>query len=451
MEVSRIRRLTQALFISGLLNIVLLTMLFHWWVREVPTTADFELISVLQEKQAGTLADHSNAEALRKLRTMPLEQLAAKLSDTQVVENGYTYRDLALAALVAFHHFDLQRALQGLPSPSQQRLIPYGKNSAGIVLEVVAFPGLSEEHFQAITRFAATEQWPMTAQGLFALLQKPEGLQDTSLMDAFVLTPEYLAVETLFRRTEKYVDRIRLLTLLSQGDWQRLATFAESQRLTQDLSPERRQRFLLDYINNGSKVAAQLLLYTDPAFAVNKIDDAQVAKVLKLLTDKTPEAERYSLVMLTSPRSDMVWNAAAERLYLFAGEPQPEKNLHHHALVRFVPGALAKLAPNIAAVPKQKTPVQQKPLKPVVVAPKKPVKPMTAPKVVKNTPKPKAKPAEKKQVAMNTPKRPIAHKVVEGDSLWKISKKYKVSVDVLKKRNRLASDALAPGTVLMIP
>jgi LysM repeat protein len=41
--------------------------------------------------------------------------------------------------------------------------------------------------------------------------------------------------------------------------------------------------------------------------------------------------------------------------------------------------------------------------------------------------------------------------VQEGDSLWKLSRKYNVEVDVLKRYNRLSSDNLAPSTAIRIP
>ena len=39
----------------------------------------------------------------------------------------------------------------------------------------------------------------------------------------------------------------------------------------------------------------------------------------------------------------------------------------------------------------------------------------------------------------------------EGDSLWKIARLFNVDVELLKKHNRLTSDAIRPGVVLKIP
>jgi LysM repeat protein len=43
------------------------------------------------------------------------------------------------------------------------------------------------------------------------------------------------------------------------------------------------------------------------------------------------------------------------------------------------------------------------------------------------------------------------HIVQEGESLWKISRQYKVKVEDLVQHNGLEKDRLLPGMVLMIP
>jgi len=53
------------------------------------------------------------------------------------------------------------------------------------------------------------------------------------------------------------------------------------------------------------------------------------------------------------------------------------------------------------------------------------------------------------------PTRPVAqakvHTVVSGDSLWKISKKYGVSIDSIKKANKMTKDTVVLGSKLKIP
>lgn len=58
---------------------------------------------------------------------------------------------------------------------------------------------------------------------------------------------------------------------------------------------------------------------------------------------------------------------------------------------------------------------------------------------------------EEIQVSNNSSTNVIKHKVKSGQSLYYISRKYKVSVDKIKKANKLKSNLIKPGKVLIIP
>jgi LysM domain len=413
--------LKRALIVSAGLNLLLMIGLIYLLMREKPPAPYFELKPAGTREQATPLAiDRSNADMLRQMRLLPMEQLIAKLADQQLVENGFKQRDLALASLVAFHQFDLSRALLGLPQPEQQRSVVYGRLKNGAPALVILYPSLSEEQFQAIQRFARTEKWPMTSHGLFLALRKKlleKQTPDPTLVDAFFLTPEFLSIEMIFNRCESSVEKQELLTLLYEGDWKTLATFAEQQRAMQDLSSARRQRLLLDYIEHGSRTAAYLILKTDGDFAAHKLDDPHVMAILRLLPHKTHEAETFALAQLTSPRSDAVWKMAARRLYAYAGEQLPDSDPHQAAMERFA-GKAKPAAPPKTAV----------------------VLPLTKPKPTKAI------------AAKETPKKAMRQYLVqEGDSLWKIARRFKVEIATLKKVNKLESDLLRPGTTLQIP
>lgn len=419
--------LTRALLISGCLNILLMVGLVYLLMHEKPPAPYFELKPAGKREQAAPLAiDHSNAEILRELRRLPVEQLLARLSDTRLVEDGFKQRDLALASLVAFHFFDLPRALLGLPQPEQQRSVVYGRLKDSSPALVTLYPSLSEEQFQAILQFAQTEKWPLTSQGLFLAVRKKRlqnQVPDPTLVDAFYLTPEFLSVEMLFNRCNSCVEKSELMQLLSEGDWKMLTSFAEQQRAVQDLSSARRQRFLLDYIERRSRSAASLILKTDGDFAAHKLDDPHVMAILRLLPHKTPEAEQFALAQLTSPRSNAVWKQAARRLYAYAGEQLPDSYQHNAAIERFTGKSGEAATPPAAPA---------------------------APRVAVVLPLTKPKPSKTVAKKENAPKMRI-HVVQEGDSLWKIARRYKVDIATLKKVNKLQSDLLRPGTTLKIP
>ncbi|CUI16001.1 conserved putative membrane protein [Candidatus Protochlamydia naegleriophila] len=475
----KIRRLSQALMISGAFNIGVLGFLTYWIMRERPPTPYCDLKPAEDKHQQTPLADdRTSAEVIAQLYKLPYGHLVNCLERNRLVENGYAERDLALACLVSFHDFDLHRALPRNAQPHQQRVFTWQPNSSSESIVITVYPSLTNQQYEAIIHFAKTEQWPMTAQGLFRLLKKQKGDSpgDQALIETFMLTPEFWTVERLFSRQEQPVPKQAILGLLLEGDWNVLKQFVEQQRQRHDLSDARRQKFLLDSIQAGSKSAADLLLKSEWDFAVKKLTDQQAIQVLQLLTNKTDNSERFVKEMLTSPRSTNVWRQASALLYNYAGETVPREWNYEATLARFVPDK--------AVVKKETTPAEPSlPLLPVrsdVVASPKPVLAAIAkpiPKVVKEQPAPliskvSAKERSKAAVVASAqipPKAPNLHKatplfstekvqpvertytVQEGDSLWKIAKQFGVAVDALKVRNQLQSDGIKPGVVLKIP
>lgn len=444
-SIDRFAQLSRCLFISGALNIILIVFIIYWMVREKPPTPYYESKPAAKQEQLPPLAlDASNAEMLRTLRTLPLEQLIVKLSETQQVENGYTMRDLSLGIMVTLRHFNLQKILGDREQPLQERKIAYGKTPEGKPVEVSVYPGLTDGDFQAIEKYAATEKWPLTTKGLYFGIKKKfftKEVPDPTLVEAFRLSPEFAAVDMLFTRSQAPLDPNDLVQMLSEGSWSMLTTFTEQQRAVQDLSAARRQKFLLDYIEQGSRAAAYALLKTDPEFALRKLDDRHVLLLLRLLQFNTPEAESYALNQLTSPRSNAVWKLAARRLYQYAGEAPPANYQHHIALERFVQKKTGQIG--------EQTPI-------VVVPPAKPITPTPKPAKPLAQSKPAAPPPSKpadKVVAKPVDKTPkiLTYKVQEKDSLWKISRKFNVDLEKLKKVNGLTNDRLSPGMTIKIP
>jgi len=455
----QIRRLIIALIVSGAMNIILLAIFFYWNVRERPPTPYFENKPAERNEQLSPLAiDHGNSEIIRYFKNMPLEWLVARLNNTQLIENGYTQRDLALACLISFHHFDFERALGGHSLPTQKRKLVYGKFRDGRAAELIVYPGLTEKQYEAIVSFAATERWPLTSQGLFLSLRKGEhAKQNSTLTDAFFITPEFLTVERLFSRGEVPVDKQELLTVLLEVDWITLISFVEQQKTSQDLSEARRQRFLLDYIEHGSKASAFLMLKSNEAFATNKLDDKHVMLILQLLENKSPEAELFAKALLTSPRSDAVWHLAATRLYEYSGELVPEKHQHNDALSRFMPKqAVIKITeapaqPVVSAAPPITPPPPRPIAKPVVPPPQQTLANKPLPVTLKSK---SPAPVVKKPIALSKPlvvKKDTLYVVQNGDTLWKIAQRFGVELRVIRSHNRLDSDNLKPGQPLRIP
>jgi len=308
-----LKRLSYLLIISVALNIVFGASFFYFLIRELPPQPYFESKPAEASERSPSMAiERSNLEVLYFFRTLPFEYLVSKLQNKQLVENGYTLRDLALATLTTFHHFDLERALSN--KPLQKRTIPFGKTRSGTPFDLTIYPGLTDQEYDSIIQFAQTEKWPLNSRGLYRLLRTKKGTHEPSLAEAFYLTPEFLAVEMLFLRSGTPVRRSDLLKVLCEGNWNMLLTFSEQQKSLQDLSPSKRQNFLIDYIQHRSLTATRLLLKSDLEFAEKKLSDAVVIKILELLKDRSPEALHFVNAIVKSPRSDKVRQKAESLL-----------------------------------------------------------------------------------------------------------------------------------------
>ena len=327
----QIKRMTKVLFLSGFLNIVLLTVVVYYFIKDHFYIDDYDHkpVQIIQES---TDSSNSMTEVLINFKKQPFNALINELEDSTLIENGYTKRDLALASLVSYYFFNIEQALPGMPLQRRQLIFQHFDKSYKITI----FPGLSSKQYQLLIRYASTERWPLNSQGLFLLLhrEKELGIIENSLAEAFYLTQEFLSVEELFHRVD--ISKEILLSILLSGDWQMLASFSQQQKISKDLSSSKREKLLLDYIAKGSKEAAYVMLQTDRDFATKKLNDDNTIIMLELLQEKTPEAKLFALDLLISPRSDRVWQKAAHCLYKYYGEEMPMPYDHMTSLSRFV-------------------------------------------------------------------------------------------------------------------
>jgi hypothetical protein len=388
------RFLSQALILSGMLNIGLLSTFIYVVLQEKKEAHPIELRPLKEHAPAAAI---TNTALLKAYSVLPFQELLLRLEKKERAEEGLYERDLALTCLTAFHHFNIDKALSGFPI--QKRAILFSNAEGQEQLELPIYPGLTDDQFQAITRYAKTEKWPLTSQGLFYELKRSFHLKDSSLLDAFCLTSEYQAAHLLFSKTGISLTNERLASLLFEGEWKILSDFTLSQRQALDLSAECRRTFLLKYLDGHSKTAAELLLETDSEFVLKRCDDAQILSVLDL-SESSCEGllDNFAKMLLSSPRTDSVWKRAAAALYASAKEQIPEPYDHRVVLQRFLPQQ------NVAA------------------------EPISQPKTITKL-----------------------YTIENGDNLWKISRKFHVSIEEIKNANHLETEKLRPGKQLIIP
>ena len=384
MITKKFRFLTLALIFSGALNIALIAAFAFCSFQK---TSISQVLSWPTEKAR----EATHREIFTSMSRLSFRELVSFLTNRDLVEEGYTKRDLAVAALVAFHHFNIEKALSALPT--QVRTLTLSSDQ-----KVDIFPGLTEDQFDAIVRFAYQEKWPLTSKGLFSLLQSQLTGRDESLEQAFFLTSEFYALQLLFQKTDAPQEPPLLLALASEGSWDLLEKLAKEQSQILDFSIDRRRALLLSYLNLHSPTAASLLLQTDFLFAVKKLEDRTILDLLALLKKQTDPATQFCLELLRSPRSDAIWQAAAMTLYAYAGEMATAPIDAKAVLARFSPPSA---------------------------------------------------PVNKPQPAPSSPSR--FHIVKEGESLWKIARIYKVKLNELVQLNGLEKDSIFPGMTLKLP
>ncbi|VHO03973.1 LysM peptidoglycan-binding domain-containing protein [Candidatus Rhabdochlamydia sp. T3358] len=305
----RTKRLTQALIVSGTLNVSLLGTFFYFVIKDKNDSLSIELKPLATETKLPTA---SNLETLRSYSVLSYQQLLLCLEKPDFIEQGIKKRDLALSCLVAFHHFNLDKALGGIPLQKRSILLSQEKGSE--IIEVPVFPGLADYQFQAIVHFAKTEKWPFTSQGLFYELKRSTPPYHSSLINAFSLTSEYHSVYMLFSKTGISYSTNQLIDLLCEGEWMDLTNFSLSQRVALDLSMERCRSFLLAYLEKRSKTAALLLLESSPEFCLQQLEDRHILLFFDLFNHSPYLLKNLSKGLLSSPRTDAVWQLAAQAL-----------------------------------------------------------------------------------------------------------------------------------------
>ena len=385
------RFLIQALIFSGALNIGLLTSFVYFAFREKQEAVAFDLRPKGEEEQKNL-----SLQFLAQLALMPYHELVGMLENCEPVEAGYKKRDLALASLVAFHWIDLEKALQG--APLQKRRISFQREGGPEQVNITVYSGLSDDHHRAFAHFIKTERFPVTTQGLFYELKQGGLPRDPALLETFYLTTEYTMLATLFNRVGVALPAHYMIDLITQGDWEILRKFTEEQKEAQDFSPLCLKNLLASYVQRRSLLAAKILLQWDREFILKKFEDSDLMTCIDLFSQRSDLLEIFLKEIIASPRSDAVWKKAAEKLYAFANMPLSDPYDHQKTLHLFAP----RLSPTPHRVPVQ----------------------VAGPKI---------------------------HVVQPGDNLWKIARKYKVSIEAIREVNHLETDRLKPGKKLTIP
>lgn len=308
----RSRPLVHALIISVALNLGLLATFITFIIKEkkIETLLQAKTASKRVGKRASL--SQSNGAVLEEFEKLSFAELIQLLRNEEVLEQGYRKRDLALSCLVAYHHFDLQRALPGMEF--QKRVFSYSKPEKNIEL----FPGLDEERFQVIHYFACAEMWPLTSEGLYEEMKHRRTNIPASLMEAFFISKEFFAIERAFSRLPFVFKRETLLSLLLEGDWKLIERTAAETVSHPTGEIQNIGQFLSGFEN--SKLAGYLLVALDPDHPYLRFSDEKLESFIGLLDQQTAEVELFLNRIATSARSDHIRELAKARIQSWGKE-----------------------------------------------------------------------------------------------------------------------------------
>ncbi len=385
----KIRFLTNLLLISVALNVGLLTAFIY-------VNRTQKNIGLRSSKHV--ILEKSNAEVLAAYFMAEFPILVKELKDKTALQDGYSKRDLALACLVNYHYLNLEKAISG--KTLQRRKLTFLHSEGGESFQLEVFPNLDDLDFIMVEKFIKEEKWPFSAEGLFVDLKKHPLEKDPSLEAAFFATPEFYMLYTSFKRLDETLTKEKTLQFLLETDFDDFSDWIQKTKAGGDFLEGIRTLFH-ETVKKGSSFASSFWISLDSEYIQRKLTDPELLQILSFINESSLTTNIFLKQILCSVRSDDIRKESALKLYEFAKISPPTPYDHSVALKTFLPTMFDKKQPALQAE--------------------------------------KAAPIS------------IKHTVTDGDSLWKIARKYKVSIESLRQHNHLKKDALKPGQELLIP
>ncbi len=384
----RSKFLAVALTVSVTFNVALLVNFAFLAFKQDPPS-----LAIGSEKEVNSFKE-SLESRIDSMFGKSMKELLDLLKDESPIEEGYKTRDLALACLSNFHYLNIEKALSG--TILQKRYVRFEKKGSGESFEFVLYPGLKEEHFQAVYAFVQSEKWPFTPEGVFFELKKGGVKTDASLKEAFYKTEHFQLIELLFKRNQLTVTKELLLKMILLNDFESLDKFNSRLLQSRQFPKDLLFNWLKSCIQLGSSTAATLIVELDPNYVLKSFEDVELSRIIKNLKIKSDRTLYFLRELITSIRADPIRKDAATKLYGLYADSMPQEINH------------LKFMQDIA---------QNNTLSQISIFPH-----------------------SKEYI------------IKEGDTLWQIARKNKVSVEKLIEKNHIDKNKpLQIGKVLQIP
>lgn len=298
--VQKMRMLTQLLVVSISINIAFgATLFYHFAFENKRTFIHSELPEVTIRKEHSTL--------LQSFFGMSFDELVLELSNIQEISDGYKVSDLALAILSTYHYLDLSKALMG--ENLEEREVTFIHTDGGEQFPLCLYPDVQEHHYSLIKGFIKETKYPFTAEGLFAELKTKKEKSPTELVEAFMLTKEYIAIYTFANRFFETLPKEELVLMLIDGSYQDVERFYYLYLENMDKPKEMMRYFFKTYVRFNSPYACKMWTMIDEDYILHQLDNEELTLIVKQSTN-----ESFLKKVYLSPRNSDIRNIAKQKL-----------------------------------------------------------------------------------------------------------------------------------------
>lgn len=322
--------LVHALIVSLTLNCALIATLCFFALKKNQELSGNETRGVLKKKMQP--ATETIASQLKTYFHENVSTLIQELSNHSLVEEGQKRCDLALACLVFLHHFDLERALPGISFEKREVTFSFDDKEVRFPL----FTGLPASAYTTICAFAKGEMYPFTPKGVFQMLAHSFPQSPADLKETFFHSSEFHFIERALVRAGFKGDKEEVLQLLIKGSWDVIIAFSKELRSSERGTFESLGSFLTYFIEKEEPLAAQLLIELDQEYAIKKLSDVQLEKVLALAQPSSDASRAFFQEAANGLRADRLRAKAGQALSSLSHFEQQETPQKIEPQVHFV-------------------------------------------------------------------------------------------------------------------
>lgn len=253
----------------------------------------------------------------------------------------------------------------------------------------------SDVEFKKVVKFLRKEKYPFTSKGILniLLMQLKNRDIDEDLLSYFMHSEEFQFFSSILEIKQHQINPVLLLRMIIEGGSSLFFEIVSRNNMKSCNPKILRREALFSYIEKGFSMAAELFVILDADFLVYESRDQDLKNILELIKTSSFFYEKFLTKIIQSSREESVRILAED--ILMQNTNYSKKNL-----------IVAKsLFPEFRN--NKNSPVSAQPF--------------------------------------------IEHTVTSRESLWEISKKYKVNVSRIMEFNQLSSAILYPGQKLKIP